>query len=741
MGAEVVDTEMSASASRRDFLKMGALGGAAALVLRFRWEADAQVVKAAAAEAALSPNPWIAIDASGRVTLTAHRSEMGQGARTALPMILAEELGADWSRVEVRHAAPGPDFPDMRTSGSSSVEDSWAPLRQAGAAAREMLLAAAAARWGAPVSSCRARDGKVVDVVGGKGRALGFGELAAAAAALPVPRQPPLKDPRDFTLLGTRVPRVDGPRIVRGTAVYGLDVQVPGLRKAAIARCPVFGGRPLRWNAAAAQAIAGVRAVVQVPTGIAVVADDTWTALKGRDALAVEWDDGPRASDASGTYWRRLEAALEAGGKTTRNVGDAAAALAGAPRRLQARYRYPFQAHATLEPMNCAAHVGPDSCEIWVGTQAPNEAQRDVAKLLGMRPEAVRLNVTLLGGGFGRRLGYDYVVEAVELARRVPFPVQVVWTRQDDIQHDFFQPAAIHELRAGLDAAGKPVAWWHRAATFHLSMFGAFDAADPDLYDGSPWGGPDTPYAVPALRVDYAPLAAPVPTGAWRSVEYPATVFARESFVDEIAHTVGRDPVALRLELIPSPGTVKLRSLTLDNGDRLRRVVRLAAEQAGWDRPLARRRDGRRWGRGIACNAYHRHTMVAQVAEVSVGARGDVRVHRVVCAIDCGQVVNLGGLEGQVESGVLWGLSATLHGQITFAGGRVEQHTYSDFPVMRMQEAPRIETHVAASPVPPMGAGEQPVPPVYAAVANAVFAATGVRVRELPIQPAALRES
>lgn len=722
--------------SRRDFLRIGALSGAAALVLQFRGDADGEVVKSTAAEARFSPNPWISIAASGTITLTAHRSEMGQGARTALPLILAEELGADWSRIEIRHAMPGTDFPDMRTSGSSSVEDSWTQLRRAGAAAREMLLAAAAAGWRVTAASCRTHHGKVISDAG---HSAGFGDLVAAAAALPVPKDPPLKAAKDYTLLGTRVLRIDGPKIVRGTSTYGLDVQVPGLRKAAVARCPVYGGKALRWNAAAAKTIPGVREVVQIPTGIAVVADDTWTALKGRDALQVEWDEGPRANDSSATYWNRLEAALHAGGKTTRADGDAAAALAGAPRQLRAEYRYPFQAHATLEPMNCAAQVRPDGCEIWVGTQAPNEAQRDVAKLLGMRLEAVRLHVALLGGGFGRRLAYDYVIEAVEVARRVPFPVQVVWTRQDDMQHDFFQPAALHEISTGLDTHGKVVAWIHRNATFHLSMFGPFKADDPEAYEGSPWGGYDTPYAFPALRVDYAPVEAPISTGAWRSVAYPSTVFARESFVDEVAHATGRDPVALRLELIPSPGTVKLRTLTLDNGERLRRVVRLAAARAGWDRPLLCARDGRRWGRGIACNSYHRQTMVAEVAEVSVGNDGDVRVHRVVCAIDCGQVVNLSGLEGQVESGVLWGLSATLHGQITFAHGRVEQHTYTDFPVMRMHEAPRIETHVVPSPIPPLGVGEQPVPPIYAAVANAIFAATGTRIRELPIKPAALR--
>jgi isoquinoline 1-oxidoreductase beta subunit len=743
------------STTRRDFLRTAAAGGAAALVLQFRWETDGRsasaaeaaeaaeatkVVKTTPAAAAFSPNPWISIDASGRVTLTAHRSEMGQGARTALPMILAEELGADWSRIELRHATPGPDFPDMRTSGSSSVVAAWLPLRQAGAAAREMLRAAAAAAWGVPAGSCRAGGGKVVAP---DGRALSFGELAAAAAALPVPKDPPLKEAKDFTLLGTRVRRVDGPRIVRGTAVYGLDVAaaVPGMRKAAVARCPVYGGRARRWNAAAAKAVPGVLDVVEIPTGIAVVAGDTWTAWKGRDALAVEWDEGPRANDATATYWTRLEAALRAGGKTTRAEGDAGAALAAAPRRLQAEYRYPFQAHAPLEPMNCAAWVRPDGCDVWVGTQAPNEAQADVAKLLGIKPEAVRLEVSLLGGGFGRRLGYDYVLEAVELARRVPFPVQVVWTRPDDMQHDFFQPAALHEITAGLDARGKPLAWVHRSATFHLSMFGPFKPGDPELYEESPWGGFDTPYSFPALRIDYAPLEAPVPTGAWRSVEYPATVFARESFLDELAHTTGRDPLALRLDLIPSPGTVKLRTVTLDNGDRLRGVLRLAAEKAGWGTPLPAARDGRRWGRGIACNSYHRQTMMAQVAEVSVGRQGDVRVHRVVCAVDCGQVVNLSGLEGQVESGVLWGLSATLHGRITFAHGRPEQRTYADFPVMRMRDTPHVETHVVPSRLRPFGIGEQPVPPIYAAVANAVFAATGKRIRELPLRPEALRQA
>ena len=728
------------SATRRDLLKAGALGGAA-LLLRVPL-ALARPAGEPAKEGAFEPsdlfepNKWITIGKDGAVTLVTARSEMGQGARTALAMILAEELEADWTQIRIRHATPGARYPGMRTSGSSSVEDYWMALRQAGAAAREMLREAAARTWKVSKEECRAERSTIIHTA--SGRKAAYGELVAVAATLPVPAKPPLKDPGDFRLLGTRVNRIDGPAIVTGRAVFGIDARPPGSLVAAVARCPVPGGKAAAFDAAAARRLAGVREVVRISSGIAVVADDTWAAFRGRDALSIQWDEGENGTLSTDETWKRLEEASRTGARVTRSEGDFASALAGSAKRLSAAYRFSWQAHAPVEPMNCFADVRPDGCSIRVGTQAPNEAQAAAAKLLGLPLEKIHVDVTLMGGGFGRRLDYDYVPEAVELSRAIGKPVQIVWSRQDDFENDRYQPASHHELAAGLNGQGNLAAWSHRTASFHLTMFGAHEPDNPETYEGNPWGVFDNPYAVPALLSEYAQAASPVPTGAWRAVGYPPAVFARESFLDEVAHAAGRDPVRLRLDLLKSgPFSLPGRQRPTRR-DRLARVVSLAAEKSEWERPL-RTIPGRRVGRGIAANLYHSQTSVAQVAEVSIGKDGGVRVHRVVCAIDCGQPVNLAGLEAQVEGAIIWGLSAGLKTEIGFRNGRVEQHNYRDYPVLRMDETPAIEVHVVRSSEPPSGAGEQPVPPAAPAVANAIFAATGKRIRTLPIRPDSLR--
>ena len=612
------------------------------------------------------------------------------------------------------------------------MTSSWKPLREAGAAAREMLIEAAAKQWGVPASACRAELGAVTHAA--SGRKASYGELAGAAAALPVPKAPRLKDAKDFRLLGTRVPRIDGPGIVSGRCAYGIDTRVPGMLYAAVAVCPVRGGKLARYEAGKTKAVPGVRDVVTIEGGVAVLADDTFAALSGRDALGVVWDDGENGKLTTEELWNRIDRAAVSPGLSSRKAGDAAAALAASPTKLSATYRTPFQAHATLEPGNTIARIEGGACEVWSPTQSPGRVQKDVAKLLGIAPEKVTVHVTLLGGGFGRRLGSDYATQAVEIARAAKRPVQLVWSRADDFLQDRVHPGARVDLAAGLDASGRLAAWSHTATTFHLSMFGAFHAnEDPD---GNPWGGCDIPYDIPNLAVGWNEIESPIHTGAWRAVYYPANVFARECFLDEIAAKTGKDPLTLRLALLSGPSPFTYGKRTIDRAG-LARVLKVAAEKSGWGSAPARR-EARRVGRGLACNVYHGSTLIAQVADVSVGAGGDVRVHRVVTAVDCGQVVNLSGVEGQVESGVTWGLSYAMKGELTIAAGRVAQTSFADYPVLRLDEMPKLETHtVSGNPV-PQGMGEMPVPCVAPAVANAIAAATGKRVRRLPIRPADL---
>ena len=714
---------MSAAVSRRSFLASGAAAG---LVLALDPLRVLSAEEIDAAGAALAPTPFLRIGEDGSITIRVGRSEMGQGVRTALPMLVAEELDVDLAHVRLEQASPGPGFTDLSTGGSDSVMAGWAPLRDTGAAAREMLISAAAAEWGVAPGSCRAERGFVHHDA--TRRKLAYGRLVSRASKMPVPKSPPWKERSKHRLLGTRVARLDGPAIVTGRAVYGLDAEIPGMLRAAVARCPVPGGAPRSVDDARARAVPGVKRVVTIPTGVAVVADSTWAALEGRDALAVAWDEGANAPLDTPALWRRLEEAMASPGRTTRKEGDVEAALASAAKRHTAEYRYPFQAHATVEPMNSIADARGGRCVLFSPTQNPERVQKEVAQALGLPPDRVTVNVTLIGGGFGRRLGADYAVEAAQLSKAIDAPVQVAWSRQDDFAHDFLHPASIDRLEAGLDVYGYPAAWTHKMAEFHLSMFGPLDLESADTWDGSPWGGFDTPYRAGSLRVDYAPVSSPVPTGAWRSVTYPPGVFARESFLDELAHLAGIDPLRYRLALLDGPD-VRAGMYILERS-RLRRVVALAAEKAGWGAPLP---EG--CGRGIACNVYHGRTCVAEVVEVSVAKDGRVRVPRVVCAVDCGQVINLWGLEGQFESGVVWGLTHALKSEITFEKGRVVERSYRDFPVLRVDETPRVEVHVVPSDRRPSGIGEQPAPPAAPALANAIFAATGRRIRTLPIRP------
>jgi isoquinoline 1-oxidoreductase beta subunit len=732
--------------TRRSFLKTGALA-TTGLVIGLELPNGA-FATTTAAPTVFAPNAYIEITPDNIITLWVTRSEMGQGVRTTLPMMLAEELDADWTQIRLKQAPTVAQFKGirLRTSGSGSTVGTYDRLRKAGAMAREMLISAAASSWQAEPATCKASNGTVLHQP--TGRRLTYGELASAAAKQPVPKDPPLKKPADFLYIGKPRNRTDSAAIVQGQAMYGIDTQVAGMLYAVVRRCPVIGGSLRSFDAKKALAIPGVRAAVPIKTGlspgVAIVADNTWTAMKGRDALEVSWEPGPNSNFNTEAFYRELYAATSQDGYFVRNDGNAPDALKTAAAKLESTYEFPYQAHAPLEPMNCIADVRKDSCEIWVPTQCPNEAQKEAAEMLGLPVEAVVVHITMVGGGFGRRLFSDYVHETVELSKAIAKPVQLVWTRSDDMRYGYFQPPSVEKLTAGLDANRKPIAWLQKDVGCELSMFpmSEADRKNPRHYyeEEEPWGSFDNPYNFPHLKADFIRVDAPPPTGPWRAVMYPARVFARECFIDEMAHAAGADPLKFRLELL-SPGDIlKLGNQKIDRA-RLIHVLQLAAEKSDWPRPIQHSTDRFR-GRGIACNVYDADCYIAQVAEVSVGKQShDIKVHRIVCAVDCGLVINPRGLDGQAESGITWGLSATLHGGIDFKGGAAVQENYADFRVISIDEAPAIETYIVPSQVSPGGFGETAVPPVAPAVANAIFAATGKRVRQLPITPERLRSA
>jgi isoquinoline 1-oxidoreductase beta subunit len=707
---------VSARMSRRDFLEATTAAGAG-LMIGFHLPASGRS-RSAGAAAPFAPNAWVRIGPDDRVQLLVDRSEMGQGVATALPMLLAEELEADWTKIEIAFAPAAPEYANplfgiQGTGGSTSVRAAWTPLRKAGAAAREMLIAAAALTWGVPASECRAERGAVRHP--SSGRHLSYGKLATRAAALPVPKDPPLKDPKDWKILGTRVPRLDTPAKVDGSAQFGIDVKVPGMFVAVVARCPVPGGKLATFDAAAARAVPGVRHVVPISSGVAVVADGYWPAKKGRDGLRLTWDEGPTAAVSSAAIAQLFAERSEQPGAVARHDGgDPDAALAAAVQRRDAVYELPFLAHATMEPMNCTAHVRGDGVDIWVPTQFQTGAQQLGAKIGGVPPERVRVHTTYLGGGFGRRFELDFVQEALETSKAVGAPVKVIWSREDDVQHDVYRPACRHRLRAGLDASGRPAVWTHRivAPSILARVFPnrVKDGLDPEAVEGAA----EMPYAVPAVHVDYVLADTGIPVGFWRSVNNSFNAFAVESFVDELAHAAGRDPYEYRRAL-------------LANQPRHRGVLELAAERAGWGAPLPAGR-----ARGIAVWKSF-ESYVAQVAEVSLDADGTPRVHRVVCAVDCGPVVNPDTVAAQMESGIVYGLTAALWGEITIARGRAVQSNFHDYRMLRLAEMPRVEVHIVASSDAQGGVGEPGTPPIAPAVANALFALTGKRIRRLPI--------
>ena len=666
-----------------------------------------------------APNAFIRITPDDAIKLIINKSEMGQGVYTSLPMLIAEELDANWEKVQVEAAPATPEYTDPNygmqvTGGSSSVRSSWQPFRQAGASAKALLVEAAAKKWGVDKSSLRTEDGHVIY---GDKRA-SYGALATAAAALPVPENVALKDPKDFKLIGTNVKRIEGESKVTGQAQFSMDVKLPDMLTAVVAHPPVCGGKVKSFNADKATAVPGVVKVKQIGSGVAVLAKDFWTARTARDEIEIEWDEGENAALSTEALRKEYLELADRPGNVAEDEGDAEATLSSAAKTVEGVYEVPFLAHAPMEPLNATAHVQADRCDIWAGTQAQSIDQMVAAGITGLSPAQVHIHTTLLGGGFGRRANFtsDFVSDAVQVAHGEGVPVKTIWTREDDIQCGYYRPMFVHKVKAGVDADGMPIAWHQRLVGESIAEGTMMEQAV--MQNGvdmmSVEGAAHMPYAIPNRHVEVHNAKKRLSVLWWRSVGHTHTGFVNESFLDEVAHAGGKDPFELRREL-------------LKDQPRHRHVLELAAEKAGWGTPLP---EGR--ARGIAMRKSF-ESFVAEVADVSVDG-GRVRVHKVVCAVDCGIAINPWNVEAQMESAIIFGLTAALHGELTLENGRVQQSNFHDYPVLRMDETPEIEVHIVKSSEPPTGAGEPGVPPIAPAVANALFALTGKRIRKLPIR-------
>ncbi len=726
--------------NRREFLKSGAVAGAG-LLIGFHLDAHNASDPAESQEKpAVSPfNAWVRITPDNRITLIFAKSEMGQGVNTSLPMILAEELCVDWKQVAIEQAPTNPKIYQLGTGGSGSIASSWLPLRRAGAAAREMFITAAATRWNVNRDTCVAQDGGILH--GARKNFLTYGQLVEAASKLPVPdlNKVPLKNSQDFTIVGNALRRTDAKSKSSGTARFGIDARVPGMQYAVIARCPVFGGKVKSFDATKAKSVPGVRDVMAIEAvakgafsagGIAVLADNSWAAMQGRNALKVVWEEGPHAEESSETLHKQFLENAAKPGKALRSDGDADAALAKSAKKIEANYEFPFAAHASMEPMNCTVHIAPDGAEAWIPTQAPQWAQDVIAGVSGLPHDSVVVHTTLMGGGFGRRYQADFVMEAAQVAKASGKPVMVLWTREDDMQHDFYRPASYHRFSGAIDSDGKVLAWKHfQTSTSIAAMWG--DKGEDDSGGGEFGTAAFIPYEAPNYRVEFLLAKSGVPRAWWRSVEHSSSGFVVESFIDELAALAGADPLEYRLRqigddrAIPDFGNPK-EGNPLKTA-RLKGVLKLAAEKGGWGSPLPKGT-----GRGIA-GYYAFETYTACVAEVSVVDKA-VKVNRLVYAVDCGRPINPDGVRAQVESAAIYGLSAAMHDAITIQGGRVEQSNFNDYKMPRIEQTPNIEVHVVESTEEPTGIGEPGLPVVAPAICNAVFTLTGKRIRRLPIR-------
>jgi CO/xanthine dehydrogenase Mo-binding subunit len=698
--------------SRREFVAAGVAAGAG-LVIGF------YLPQGNSSGTTFAPNAYLKITPDGKITIVVARSEMGQGVRTSLPMILAEELEADWKQITVEQAGASTLYGDQTTGGSASVRTTWDPMRKAGAAAREMLVSAAALEWSVARSACKAENSAVVHAP--SNRRLTYGQLAGKASAQPIPTDVPLKQAKDYQIVGKAVPRLDTPSKVDGTATFGIDFRVPGTKYAVLARCPVIGGKVASFDDKESKKISGVGYVGKISdSAVAVVADSVWSAMEGRRVLNVQWDEGPNKDLNSSAIFESLKKSASNKGVTLYATGDTSK-VSG--RRIEAEYQLPLMAHAAMEPGNCTAHFRGSNCELWAPTQVPQDVRDSVAQAIGLDPDQVKVNVTLMGGGFGRRLEHDYGVEAALVSKAANVPVKVLWTREDDMRNSTYRPASYHKLSAVLGAQGWPVAFTHRIVAPSISGQKGLptpNGVDPDLPDEAA-----LIYSFPAATVEYVMTETPIPLGWMRSVYALQAGFASESFIDELALAAKKDPLEYRLYLLSKDEDIKYFD-TVWHTARMRGVLQLAAEKAGWGKPLPAGHY-----QGIACFGCF-STYMAEVVEITM-ENDQPRVHRVVAAMDCGQVVNPNILEQQIKGGVTYALTNALRAQITIDKGRVVQGNFDDYAPIRMSEAPVIEAYSVPSTEAPTGAGEPPVPPLAPALCNAIFATTRKRIRALPI--------